>query len=85
MANAPGNPVPPAGPIEADTRMALAPEPEMIGAAREVYIVQSRFGPEGIYSTPALANAKINVLMGFAAYNQTNPDLRVRSYILDSE
>ena len=96
MANVPGNPtdtnpgiplVKPAGPIEQAARMATDEEwtSGMMGAAREVYIVTSRYGPEGIFSTPDRANTKINTLMGFAAYNQTNPDLRVRPYILDSE
>jgi hypothetical protein len=88
MANVPGNPTSstteinnPAGPVEAAARMAIEPDPP----AREVYIVSSRYGPEGIFSTPARANAKINTLMGFSAYNKTNPELTVRPYILDSE
>jgi hypothetical protein len=85
MANVPGNPPTPAGPVEAEARMAVAPEPEMMGAAREVYIVTSRYGPEGIYSTPDRARAKINLLMTLAAYRDANSGLMTRPYILDSE
>jgi hypothetical protein len=98
MANTPGNPTSPGipllaekpvGPIEADARTAVATDQEwaagMIGAAREVYIVSSRYGPEGIYSTPDRARDKVNLLMGLAAYRDANSGLLVRPYILDSE
>lgn len=74
-----------AGPIEEAARMATEPDSGMLGAAREVYIVTSRFGPEGIFSTPDRAREKVTTLSQYAAYRNADSGLMVRPYVLDSE
>lgn len=76
----------PAGPVEESVREDLyPPQEELRGTFREVYIVTSRYGPEGIFSTPDRARDKVNHLMTMAAYRNADSGLMVRPYILDSE
>jgi hypothetical protein len=77
---------PPAGPIEESARNAVEPwDAEVVGTFREIFIVSSRYGPEGIYATADRARDRVNRLMGMAAYRDANCGLIVRPYILDSE
>lgn len=85
MANVPGQPTTPAGPIEAAVTKDLTPAQPEVWTTGEVYIVTSRYGPEGIYSTPEKARNKVNMLMGLSAYRNADSGLMVRPYVLDSE
>lgn len=85
MANAPGQPTAPAGPIEADARKAVEPAGIPLLGPIQVFIVSSRYGPEGIYSTADKARDKVNLLMTLAAYRNAESGLMVRPYVLDSE